>query len=271
MAKATPIRGLSAHAALREAGPRILAGRLRDLQRCLLRRGRPMGDGLPAEAAVHDVRVAARRLRAALRLLRRREEEAPVKKLQDALGAVRDLQLQIAWLQGRDEALAARRKALLKKAVRALDRALLEWRFQALPQLLEAAGGEFSGRLSGARVRKLLRKRLLRFEERLKTALRTPTPPAMHAVRRTAKQLRYLFELLRPAFPALSKALLVELTPLEGALGELHDVDLRLPLLRDPKLLREQRKVRQRLLRAAVAGLERWQRRRIAPWARRWL
>jgi CHAD domain-containing protein len=41
------------------------------------------------------MRVAARRLRAALRLLRLREFDRAVKKLQDALGDVRDLQLQI--------------------------------------------------------------------------------------------------------------------------------------------------------------------------------
>ena len=265
MAKATPIRGLSAHAALREAGPRILAGRLRDLQRCL----RGMTGGLPPASAVHDLRVAARRLRAALLLLRRREEDATVKRLQDAPGAVRDLQLQIAWLRGRDPALASRRKARLQKAFIALDRALVAWRLQALPQLLEASAGKFSGRLSGARVRKLLRRRLRRLEERLKTALRTPTSPAMHAVRRTAKQLRYLFELVRPAFPAASKTLLAELAPLQEVLGRLHDVDLRLLLLRDPGLRLEQRASRERLLRAAVAGLERWQRHEIAPGARR--
>ena len=265
MAKATPIRGLSAHAALREAGPRILAGRLRDLQRCM----RGLSGGLPPAAAVHDLRVASRRLRAALLLLRRREQDAKVKQLQDSLGAVRDLQLQIAWLRGRDEALATLRKARLEKAGRALDRALLAWRLQALPQLLETAAGKCSGRLSGARVRKLLRQRLLRFEERLEMALQTPVSPAMHAVRRTAKQLRYLFELVRPAFPALAKTLLAELTPLQAALGKLHDVDLRLLLLRDPGLRLGQRANRQRLLSAAVARLERWRRHRIAPHARR--
>ena len=261
MAKATSIGGLSAQAALRQAGPRLLAGRLRDLQRCEA--------GLPGEDAVHDMRVAARRLRAALRLLRQRAEDAPVKRLQDSLGAVRDLQLQIAWLEGRDPALASRRKALLQKAGRALDRALLEWRVQTVPQLLEAARAKFSGRLSGARARRLLRQRLLRLEERLETALRAPTSSSMHAVRRTAKQLRYLFELVRPAFPALSSSLLVELAPLQRALGELHDVDLRLLLLRDKKVLIEQRAGRAQLLRTAVAELERWRRRRIAPRARR--
>jgi len=98
---------------------RILAARLRDLERAEA--------GLPAPDPVHDMRVAARRLRAALRLLRLREFDRAVKKLQDALGDVRDLQLQIAWLKGRDAVLLRRHAPLLGKVERALQSALQEW------------------------------------------------------------------------------------------------------------------------------------------------
>jgi CHAD domain-containing protein len=261
MAKATPIRGLSAGVALHEAGPRILEARLRDVQKHQA--------GLPGAEAVHDARVAVRRLRAALRLLRLRDLDAPVKKLQDALGEVRDLQLQVEWLTGRDHALAARRKALLDRAKRALARAVGVWRSQTGPRLAEAGAGTFTGKFADRKMRKQLRKRLARFEERLERALARPGPQAMHAVRRSVKQLRYLFELARPALRSVSKSLLAELAPLQEALGELHDVDVRIQLLRDPALLREQREDRERLAKIVSAELARWKKQKSAPHARR--
>jgi CHAD domain-containing protein len=261
VAKATPIRRLSAGSALREAGPRILNARLRDVLQ--------YEAALPDVDAVHDARVAARRLRAALRLLRLRELDAPVKKLQDALGEVRDLQLQVEWLTGRDDALAARRKASLERAKRALAHAASAWRSQTVPRLLEAGAGTFKGKFGDRRMRKLLRNRLVRFEERLERALARPSPLAMHAVRRSVKQLRYLFELIRPALPPVSRSMLAELTPLQETLGELHDLDVRIQLLRDKSLLREQREDRARLAKIVTAELSRWKQQKIAPHTRR--
>jgi CHAD domain-containing protein len=256
MAKATPVRGLTARASLRELGPRLLAARLGDVER--------YQPELPAEDPVHDMRVAARRLRAALRLLGLRELDQPVKALQDALGEVRDLQLQVAWLRGRDDALAGRRAALLQRAERSLQRELARWR---APRLLEAAAqAKPKGKLGGGRVRRLLRRRLERFEQRLEKALQRASPPAMHKVRISVKQLRYLFELV----PFAAKQLLTELTPLQEGLGELHDVDVRIGLLRSqPMLLREQREDRARLAQLVGAELARWKKEEIAPRVRR--
>jgi len=260
MAKATTIRGLSAKASMQEVGPRILDARLRDVQQ--------YEPGLPEMDAVHDARVAVRRLRAALRLLRLGALDAPVKKLQDALGAVRDLQLQIEWLTGRDDALAARRKALLARVEARLVHAVGAWRLQTLPRLLEAGTGTFKGEFAD-KTRKLLRKRLDRFEERLDLVLERPAAAAMHAVRRSVKQLRYLFELVQPALPLVSKSMLAELTPLQEALGELRDVDVRVELLRDPALLRAQREDRERLAKIVTTALARWKKQKLAPRARR--
>lgn len=261
MAKATPIRGLSGAVPLRIAGPRILAARLRDVERHETR--------LPAVDAVHDMRVATRRLRAALRLLDLRDADPAAKRLQDALGDIRDPQLQAAWLSGRDDALAKRRQALLGKAQKTLTAALDEWRSRTLPDLLEAAQGKFKGHLKGDRVRKLLRKRLRRLEDRLEVALSRPTPATLHAVRRSVKQIRYLFELAEPAFPQVAKALLSDLAPLQQSLGELHDVDVRLTLLKRSPLLREQEENRERLLAIVLAELSRWHEQGIASAARR--
>jgi CHAD domain-containing protein len=217
------------------------------------------------------MRVAARRLRAALRLLRLRELDRAVKKLQDALGDVRDLQLQIAWLEGRRDAdLQRSRAALLAKAERALQSALREWHAQTLPRLLETAAE--SPNLSARRTRKMLRKRLRRFEQRLEPALAHPSPAALHRVRISVKQVRYLFELTRRDFPKAAKLLLAEIPPLQYALGELHDLDGRLPLLRRrPDLLREQMEDRTRLAKIVHAQLQHWEHLRISPRARHML
>src|SRR5258706_9703170 len=105
---------------------RLLAERLEEVQR--------HEAALPAPDPVHDMRIAARRTRAALRLLDLRSLESGVKSLQDALGAVRDLQLQIHWLSGRDEELRRRRELALRKAERALSAALRIWRGRTLPR-----------------------------------------------------------------------------------------------------------------------------------------
>jgi CHAD domain-containing protein len=152
---------------------RIIAERLEEVQR--------HEPGLPAADPVHDTRVAVRRLRAALRLLELREVDPPVKALQDALGAVRDLQLQIDWLAGRDEELRRRREAALRRALRALEAARRVWRARTLPRLLDAARHAPSpGR---RRVRRILRTRLDRLGERLDAALVRGTPAHMHRAR----------------------------------------------------------------------------------------
>src|SRR5437762_7983005 len=114
---------------------------------------------VPDKAAVHQMRVAARRLRAALRVLRLRELDPHVKRLQDALGEVRDLQLQVEWLRGRDARLRRSREAKLRKAEQALAGELRRWRAEGIPAVLGAADATAA---SARRLNKMLRKRLAR-------------------------------------------------------------------------------------------------------------
>lgn len=223
--------------------PRLLAGRIEVVQK--------HEAGLPAIDAVHDMRVALRRLRAALRLLRLRELDPGVKALQDALGRVRDLQLQLQWDPGRRPLEIA-----LRKAERGLQPALAKWRGKTLPALLDAA--REASAPSAARRRKILRKRLRRFEERLEAALSHPTPAAMHRVRISVKQIRYLFELEKG--PA-AKLLLSELPPLQESLGQLHDMDVR--------GLRSEKRARSDLAAIVQAQLERWRAHAIIARARK--
>ncbi|MFN2546559.1 MAG: CHAD domain-containing protein [Myxococcales bacterium] len=220
--------------------PRLLAGRIEAVQK--------HEGGLPSAEAVHDMRVALRRLRAALRLLRLRELDPPVKELQDALGQVRDLQLQIEWLAGRPP--SRRRTAALRKAERALEPALAKWRDRTLPALLDAARKAKAP--DASRRRQILRKRLRRFEERLEAALARPTPRAMHRVRISVKQIRYLFEIEKG--PA-AKLLLAELPPLQESLGQLHDMDVR--------AMPQEKAARAQLASIVKTQLQRWKNRDI--------
>jgi CHAD domain-containing protein len=221
---------------------------------------------LPDKDAVHDARVACRRVRAALRLLGLRELDRPVKDLQDALGAVRDLQLQADWLLHRDERLHRQRAALGRKAEKALGAALRRWHRQTLPLLLRA-----DAKLPSAKkVRRILRRRIEKLEEGLEAARERPTPRAMHRARISVKQVRYLLELAAPGLPRRGATRIADLKTLQASLGELHDVDVRIALLRGRReLLREEQEARARLLKVSLAQLRRWHTQDVAGKARR--
>jgi CHAD domain-containing protein len=257
MPKPTQVPGLDARSPLRQAAKLLLEARLLDV-----RLYEPqLAEGAP-EGPVHDMRVALRRLRAALRLFRLRELDGPVKALQDALGAVRDLRLQIAWFAHRDAQLAAKRRALLQGAERALRRRLHIWQQRTVPLLQKAVQDlDPSGRLGGDKVRNVLRKHLDRLDDRLDAALKSLDPATAHRLRISVKQVRYLAELVEDALPDFSKALLKDLPSLQEALGKLHDIDVRIQLLsraKNRKLLEAEKKRRAQQARQLAAKLRRW-------------
>ena len=273
MAKPTKPPGLGPGSLVRSAGARLLRARLADVRRYethLLK-------GIPAEP-VHDMRVASRRLRAALRLLgnaRLRNLEPAVKELQDALGAVRDVQLQIAWLARRSGKLAAQRRQVLPGAGAALRRALDDWLSRtatgiatAIPRL------DRSGRLGGPRIRRALRKRLAAVEKRLRAALENPDALTAHRLRIGVKKLRYFSELAEPALPGACGELLEELELMQERLGELHDADVRVGLLEEmgaPALRRREEAHRAALARRLDTELRRWRDEKLARRFRRQL
>jgi len=65
--------------------------------------------------------------------------------------------------------------------------------------------------------------------------------------------------------------LLSELPPLQESLGQLHDVDVRLKLLRSQPLLRAEKEARTALAAIVGAQLDRWKKRDIAVRARKML
>ncbi|NBD13764.1 MULTISPECIES: CHAD domain-containing protein [Corallococcus] len=237
----TPIRGLGPDSALGDAARRILAGRLADA-----RHPEAQLDATTLDVdAVHDMRVATRRLRAALQVFRATGKltrlEVDVKRLQDALGDVRDLHVQDAWLgaaaKGQKDAgkalldLRRTQRSGLKEREKTLRAELGRWTERTVPRLLKKLDTlEDSHRFASKRARGHLRLRLRRVEKRLERYAEAPDAASAHALRRDLKKLRYELEIFQPAFRRTVGALLGVLVPLQDGLGELHDADVRLEL-----------------------------------------
>lgn len=246
MARPTPIKGLSARTPLAGAARLLAAARFADARRHM-----ELVEKDAEVEAVHDLRVSVRRLRAALALCGRpaRAHEREAKRLQDALGAVRDAQLQIGWLgeallsapeRGpQRDALAAlieRRREELVRAHKALARALSRFR-DGEPRLLGSLEQvRRKGTLGGERVRRRLRRRLRKLRQRVREAGGSLEPDVAHALRIGVKKLRYDAELARPALPAAG-AILAAVEPMQGLLGDLHDADVRLQFLEQAERL----------------------------------
>ena len=184
-----------------------------------------------------------------------------MKALQDALGAVRDVQLQLDWLRTRDATLYRSCQRRLRDAKQALERELRQWRSSTLPILLGAAADPSARQRN---LSKLMRKRLKRMRERLERARIRPSARSLHAARISVKQVRYLVEVAKESLPKKVIRLESDLKTLQASLGELHDVDARLDLVKSrPALARDQKEVRKRLGKIAAAQLARWHKQRL--------
>jgi len=242
MAHPTPIRGLGPDSELGEAARRILAGRLADVRKPEAKLSEELDDD-----GVHDMRVATRRLRAAIQVFRPLgglgKLEVEVKRLQDALGDVRDLHVQAAWLEevakkSRREkpdtragiaALGKARLTGLKAKEKRLRSELERWASRTMPRLLRKMDGlEDDHRFGGRRVKEPLLWRVRRVRKRMKVYMDAPDAASAHALRKDLKKLRYELEIFQPAFRRTLGALVEVLVPLQEGLGELHDADVRL-------------------------------------------
>lgn len=289
MAKPTEIPGLGPGTPLSVAGPLLVRGRLDDVRRHEAAVA-ASGDGEPEMEAVHDMRTATRRLRAAIALFARgdlAELEVEVKALQDALGQVRDGQVQRRWFSehtadGADGALAKWAGATLPRATKRLRQVLRAWSGAVAPSIARAApDASRKGRLGGKRVARELRARLRRLERRLADARADPSPRDAHRLRIAAKKLRYVAELARPGFPVAAQEMVRVLAPLQERLGDLHDTDVRMERLERlargdrrtrgaaPAVLALLREERTRAARALRRELARWRDERVVKRLRR--
>jgi CHAD domain-containing protein len=263
--RAAAVAALSPETPVAEAAAKLLHARFADVRRLEIR----AVHRLDAEE-VHDLRVACRRLRAAIKVFGGkplRRLDPLVEHLQDALGEVRDVQLQLRWLARHHGAFPAREKLLAEKEA-ALRRSLALWSLRSAPRVLRALPQvRTDGKLSGKRMRKRLRRRIADVSHALEEA-RSLRPAAAHVLRIAAKKLRYEAELLREAFDL--DGLIEELSGLQDAFGDLHDADARvLVTRRDRRLSGVARRERRKLGKTAASVLTRWQRARLAFEARK--
>ena len=242
MPRPFPVPGVTATTSLTVAAPRILAVRLDELEHY---RPRAMARTDPED--LHDLRVASRRLRAALALFGGPLAEARrgVKPFADALGEVRDRDVLVEWLTG---ALADARpgeRAGIERLADAQRRELgpleatmreANQRFETtlLPVLrlhLRAAGGD--GTVGGAPIRRRLAERLRKLQRLVDRLPTTADGAAVHALRIAGKKVRYELELLEAPLGEAAATALRRVRQLQERIGELHDRDLRLALLPD--------------------------------------
>jgi len=279
MARKAPLPKLGPKVRASEAAPAVLAARLADVrhQEPALARAQPAPD------AVHDMRVAARRLRAALKLFELPDSlGAEVKRLQDSLGAVRDVQVQAEWLAKALRTLPANDRAAIAglrlRLVQRLDplgaslqQELLRWRTATVPLLAQAGRAAGSKRrLGGKRFRRQLQRRLRRVLRSFAQFEKSDLPSIAHRLRIAAKKLRYEAELFEEARPKTARALVKRLQPLRKSLGDLHDADVRISLLEQQigvtpaadgalrRLAGRERGVRRRLASTVRRAIGRW-------------
>ncbi len=233
-----------------EEGARLLALHHLDQAAAAFPRLHPPTPETSADSeALHDFRVALRRLRSCLRSyapwldeslpkkLRRR-----LKKLADATGPGRDTEVQIEWLRGRPRQLGSH------------HRAGLAWLLARLEERMREANEEMAGHVPDEfpRLEQALRKQLSTYRteihldadaprptlaeataavlrrqaEELRSHLARVTGPddekEAHEARISAKRLRYLLE---PFTEELAEAASVvkHMKGLQDVLGELHD------------------------------------------------
>ena len=237
--------GVSADDRLSEAGRKVL--RMHLLRMLAIELAARTGEDIEA---VHKMRVATRRMRAAWRVfdgafrprLQRRFVDE-LRTIASALGAVRDIDVQLErlatyslglaqadadaltplahdWQRRRDEAHAAL-IGLLDSGK--YDRFVADYRsFVDNPGL-----GAIQGR--GERVRDVAAGRIWRAYERVRmhdTTVPWADVRALHSLRIDGKRLRYALEFFREALPGSVDRLIADVTRLQDHVGELNDANI---------------------------------------------
>lgn len=207
--------------------------------------------------AVHDMRVAARRMRAAMSLFRdalpedaqRLREE--LSWIAGALGAVRDLDIQIEQLETWRETLPdedarsldelrgllrARRGVARRALLRALNAARYDALLTRMTEMLQAGpqpGPVLAGEPVLAVAPNLIDRRYRRVRA-LGDAITPESPPAdYHALRIQGKRLRYALEFHAPIYARSSPRMIEALVAMQDVLGRHQDYQVAVDQLRD--------------------------------------
>ena len=199
--------------------------------------------------AVHDLRVATRRLQEALQFFEPRLPRRPARRLvrrarriRRSLGDLRNADVTLELLEGivgelddpKDRTLTRLRKDLEDEA-RALRGALIRRRRTAVPGIRKRVWALLSGCRRGeaslppSRVAAILNGRLRGILAFLPAASRGDAE-ALHRLRLAVKGYRYTLEILASLGVAGAKQELREARKLQEELGRLHDLDVLLEL-----------------------------------------
>lgn len=201
--------------------------------------------------AVHDLRVASRRLRAfgvtfeaLLPAKTRRRLEKRLKRVTRAAGPLRDLDVQLELLKARRaaasveleqaalehllEQLEARRERCLRRAERRLDAVALGsiqrevWRAARAVEarLAERDVAQYARSVLG----ELVADAAAAAPERAAAGERSEDPERLHRLRIEVKELRYALELFEPVLGARFEPLHERATALQELLGAHHDL-----------------------------------------------
>jgi len=199
-------------------------------------------------AALHQARVASRRVREVLPLLspgsRVRRVERQVRRITKALGPVRDLDVALEILDEIERSGDASRSAVtrLRQTVSRerqllqadMKRRLEDCDLDKLRKRVLGAARKNGGDGRGARrdPKRLARaqQRAARRAERLRAAIESATgiylPDRLHDVRIAIKKLRYAMELVRELSGSRATAKLKTLKANQDLLGRMHDLEI---------------------------------------------
>lgn len=220
---------------------------------------------------LHQVRVSARRLGAALDLVDpgaypgHKGQRRALKRLVDILGLPRELDVHAGHLaqrraQAASTGLAAALEYLLErldraraKARRTMHKELADLRLRELDRLLEvpALPAPFQRASLQEAAWACLEPRAQAALGELGALAAQEDPPALHKARVRIKKLRYAVESLEGAFAAVPEAVLKDLRVLQSLLGEHHDQAALGALLREEA---DQLRARERTILAAGVG-----------------
>ena len=233
--------GLAAAAA--ETVPALLASHIGDVTAAAARLGQA-GDG----EALHDFRVAIRRLRSLLRAYRDLTDDVIPRRLRRRLRSIarstntsRDLEVKLGWLESEREALRPRDRtgeqwladrllldreaadrdalSLVARDLTPLALALSDRLDDILPRT--GVGGVAFARLVADLVRELTHE----LGQHLQRVTGIEAQEEAHDARIAGKRVRYLLEPLTLAVP-LAIELVTRLKSLQDLLGDMHDADV---------------------------------------------
>jgi triphosphatase len=201
--------------------------------------------------ALHEMRVAARHLEVLLRMFRGSgprwavSARGRVRKLMDRLGAVRDCDVQLAYLDAERDTLAdtdreafepirarlaARQAKARNRLLQALDSPALRHWMQDWERHLRAAtpGSTRAQRASTAEVaRELILDAARKLRKRARRIDEKSTPDDYHEVRIRAKRLRYLVDAFASLYGESATSYVQALARLQSVLGDYHDATVR--------------------------------------------